>query len=178
MHLPSFGPLFTTHPELAPTPQSVGQIESMIRVVTGKKKAQYKEYAQSIAAWSKHYKVDPRVVVAIIMTESSFNQSAVSYTGDVGLGQVNPQIWKKEFRRMGEKLDVPRLSNDYDYNIQKTVQILSLMRSDSDELWIAKYHSNTPIHKIPYYASVTRKMNKISKSNRVVAAAESTSATE
>lgn len=46
--------------------------------------------AESVVAFSKHYKVDYRLMLGVIAVESSFRTDAISTSGAIGLGQLKP----------------------------------------------------------------------------------------
>ncbi|MGH2403196.1 MAG: transglycosylase SLT domain-containing protein [bacterium] len=47
--------------------------------------------AQSLLAFSKHYNLDPRLIVALVVIESGFQPRARSHAGAMGLGQLMPE---------------------------------------------------------------------------------------
>lgn len=48
------------------------------------------EIAQAVVGLSLHYKVDARLVMAVLMVESGFKPNVVSHSGAMGLGQLMP----------------------------------------------------------------------------------------
>ena len=71
-----------------------------------------KKYMPIIAEYSKIYSVDAHLVLAVIKTESSFNKTAVSNKGAVGLMQIMPST--AEF--VAEMVGVRGVINLYDPN--------------------------------------------------------------
>ena len=69
----------------------------------------------SILGYSDYYKVDPRLIIAMMIAESHFDPNAVSRTGAVGLGQLMPST------ATGLSVD-PR---DLERSIGASVKILS-----------------------------------------------------
>lgn len=72
---------------------------------------------RSIVYYSQQYKLDPRMIMAVVAVESTFKVYATSPVGAQGLGQLMP-----------ETANALNLSNPYDplQNIQATVRILKL----------------------------------------------------
>jgi hypothetical protein len=64
--------------------------------------------------------LDPRIAAAVIATESSCNQYAISNRGAIGLMQVNVSVWKNQFDFAGDV----NLLNRHD-NIQTGTKILA-----------------------------------------------------
>ena len=76
---------------------------------------QLDKITSSVLTFSWHYQVDPRLVVAIILTESGFKPNATSRVGAMGLGQLMPGT----ARGMG-------VSNAYDpvQNIEASTRLI------------------------------------------------------
>lgn len=138
-------------------------IENQIRFLTKKKDPKYYFFAKSILEHCEKHEVDPSIVVALIMTESSFKVGAKNkHTGDLGLGQINPRVWSVELKRLfGENLDTKRLIKDYDYAIGLTVKILAYHQKTNDPHWVGRYHSKTPSLKVAYAEKVEKKIKRV-----------------
>ena len=61
------------------------------------------KYAEYVEKYSAEYSVDPRLVYAVIKTESSFNPDAVSYADAVGLTQITPETFEWLKTKLGEE---------------------------------------------------------------------------
>lgn len=118
--------------------------------------------AESIHGSSTKYKIDPKVIIAIIDTESNFRKGMVSHTGDLSLVQINPLVWNKEFARLKMALvDAKKLQEDEAYAINLMCEILTLIKvrhGDTDARWFARYHSRTKKYKDIYHSKVDLRM--------------------
>ena len=82
--------------------------------------------AENILLYSAHFGVDPRLIMAIVMTESDFRPETTSHKGAMGLGQLMPVNVKE----LG-------LSNGYDID-QNLYGTVKLVRGH-----LEKYNSRT-----------------------------------
>lgn len=140
----------------------VRDLASKIAVLVGSEDTEHNIIAHSVYIHSKANGIDATLVIAILMTESTFNQSAVSSTGDLGIGQINPKVWGAELKRLKRKpLDIKRLKKDMDYAVARTVEILSIVKKDSDPYWVGRYHSKTPSLKKAYFVRVQKQLQKL-----------------
>jgi hypothetical protein len=121
--------------------------------------------AQSLNNVAKKHNIDPKLMIAIIGTESDFCNSKVSSTGDLSLAQINPDVWNREFERLGlEKLNNVRLKKDEMYALTKMAEILSILKhrhEKKDKQWYARYHSHTRKYKNQYNAKVQSRLRMI-----------------
>jgi hypothetical protein len=121
--------------------------------------------AYSLYATTKKYNVDPKIMIAIIGTESDFRNEKVSSTGDLSLAQINPVVWNKEFERMGmDKLNQKRLKKDEVYALSKMAEILTILKvrhAKKDAKWFARYHSHTKKYKHQYSVKVEKRLRMI-----------------
>ena len=121
--------------------------------------------SESILDTSLKYKLDPRVLLAIIDTESDFRQGMISHTGDLSLVQINPGVWNKEFARMKRTLiDAKKLQGSEAYAIDRMGEILHILKSrysSDDGKWFARYHSRTKKLKNLYHSKVETRLNSI-----------------
>lgn len=141
----------------------VGVIHSLIaKVKKNIDEDRAKFIAVSIHDSATNYKIDPKVIIAIIDTESNFRKGMVSHTGDLSLVQINPLVWNKEFARLKMPLvDAKRLQEDEAYAINLMCEILTLIKvrhGETDARWFARYHSKTKKYKDLYHTKVDLRM--------------------
>lgn len=152
------------------TRNHVNLISKMIKIVqpTLKMKDRHR-IAYSLYLTTKKYNVDPKLMIAIIATESDFDNSKVSHTGDFSLAQINAEIWNKEFERLGlSKLNTKRLKKDENYALSKMAEILNILKArhaKKDSKWFARYHSHTQKYKSVYSVKVEKRMRMIASVN-------------
>lgn len=124
-----------------------------------------KKIAIAINRVSKKYAVDPKLMVAIISTESDFNNAAISSSGDLSLAQINTKVWNAEFSRLGlAKINTRLLKKNESYALNKMGKILSILKNrhaKKDAKWYATYHSKTKKFKNAYEGKVQNKLRMI-----------------
>jgi hypothetical protein len=125
--------------------------------------------ASSLYSATKKYKIDPKLMIAIIGTESDFVNSKVSVSGDLSLAQINTEVWNKEFNRLGlDQLNRKKLVKDEAYALGKMAIILNIIKarhSKKDVRWFARYHSHTKKFKDLYSVKVEKRMRMIASVN-------------
>lgn len=114
------------------------------------------EIGRAIVRYSSQYELPPRLIVAIIMVESSGRVFAVSPKGAKGLMQVMP-FWKNELGIEGTLFDI-------DNNIRAGTHILAEnIRERGFEEGIALYYrGNLPVSGAGYLGKVQKAMLAIS----------------
>lgn len=152
------------------TRNHVNLISKMIKVVQPELNMKDRNrIAYSLYLTTKRYKIDPKLMIAIIATESDFDNTKISTTGDLSLAQINTEIWNKEFVRLGlDKLNSKRLKKDENYALSKMAEILNILKSrhaKKDSQWFARYHSHTKKYKNLYSSKVERRMRMIASIN-------------
>lgn len=145
---------------------SIAVISKMIKAVQPDLKDKKRnEIAKALYVASKKYTVDPKIMIAIIATESNFNNAAVSVSGDISLAQINTKVWDVEFDRLGlGKLDKKMLKKDEAYALNKMGKILSILKArhaKKDSKWYAIYHSKTKKFKNQYEGKVQTHLRMI-----------------
>lgn len=115
--------------------------------------------ASQIYEASNQYKLSPDLMVAILKVESSFDQNAVSKTGDISIAQINIKTWNKEFYRLKKKrINHDRLKKDSSYAIFLMAEILSTIRETNkkENEWYLFYHSKNPERKSVYSKKIKK----------------------
>ena len=142
-------------------------VEAISEVISPyiKEKHNVQKIAESLFETSKDRKVDYLLFLSIMKVETTtFNQDAVSSSGDLSIAQIKPEVWTEEFERLGkEPLDVKRLKKDSAYAIDRMGEILELQNKhkEKDPYWYARYHSKTPSKKLKYAKKVQEEYLKI-----------------
>lgn len=134
------------------------------------------EIALSIYRYTKQRDLDWRLVVAIIMQESTFRLDATNCktgmaeveTGwietrtcfDFGPTQINYGVWASKLN-----LSIEQLLSDWEYAIDIQTRILAKLKQRymqiDPEFWWCRYHSNTSEFKHKYYNDVMRWFDQI-----------------
>lgn len=136
--------------------------QQILRLKPKMKRSISRSLADSIYRSSVRYGIDPLIMTSIIKVESSFNQGAVSSTGDISIAQINFEVWIKEANNLGFELSRAKLISSSDYAIDRMGLILLILKnrhSGSDPFWYGRYHSQTPYFKMVYLEKVHRYMS-------------------
>lgn len=114
------------------------------------------EIGRAILRYSDEYNLPPKLIVAVIMVESSGRVSAVSPRGAQGLMQVMP-FWKNELGIRGTLLDI-------DNNIRAGTHVLAeYIKDHGFKGGIAQYYRGSlPVDAEGYYGKVHKAMKAIS----------------
>lgn len=171
-----FAPFFTTAARLPKgikkdaDIKSVRSISKMITVIQPDlKKNNVHRIAKYLSKITKNYKVDPKLMIAIIATESNFINNKISSTGDISIAQINTKVWDAEFDRLGlEKLNSKRLVNDDNYALKEMAIILNIIKdrhAKTDRLWFARYHSHNKKYKDIYCLKIKKRMKILASVN-------------
>lgn len=144
----------------------ISRIERAILTLNPKLNKKYaKKLSIIVAINSRKYNLDPRLLISIMNTESSFNQKAVSSTNDISIAQINLAVWTPSFfkKKTGKDLDVKKLKEDEAYAISRMCLILLFYKNEfpTDKTWYARYHSGTPKYKRLYLHKLYKNAKKI-----------------
>lgn len=142
------------------------KIDRMIKVMQpGLDKSKRQKFAKQLAKISRQYKIDPKIMIAIIDTESEFDNSKVSSTGDLSIAQININVWNKELARLKlPTIDSERLVKDEKYALDQMGMILSILKIRhelKDNKWFARYHSRTEKYKNRYCLKVESRIRRL-----------------
>ncbi len=126
--------------------QEVLNLAGMIRLVTDDRLSESKvlRYAGLIWHASQKYAVNPLEIIALIMAESSFKESAVNAgTGDYGLGQISWKHWGQPLGLTQADLLDPAI------NIYLTCHVYKFFEKD-----FGRYHRGNGIRSEAYVVNV------------------------
>ncbi len=105
--------------------------------MTAKKYPLFSRVVKAVYAKSHEHGIDPKLLMSIIETESSFNPYAVSSAGAYGLMQVNYSVWKDELAIDHQKIF------DISYNLDLGITILkSYLKIAQNDLHKALHYYN------------------------------------
>lgn len=84
------------------------------------------EYQDAVETYAAAYGVPTDVCYAVILTESGFNEAAVSHAGAVGLMQLTPSTFTYLCGKLGEDLPAEAIY-DADVNLRCGIYYLSML---------------------------------------------------
>ncbi|MCB0405126.1 MAG: transglycosylase SLT domain-containing protein [Bdellovibrionales bacterium] len=126
------------------------------------------QYALGIYKAAKHYRIDPRLLIAIAHQETSFRENLPEgAAGEIGLCQIRKNwLGNKEFVREFGKRSVRDLHNP-EKNFLFAAWILRDLKEANSEKetvpWWTYYNARQLKNRVRYYMHVNRKLERISK---------------
>lgn len=119
--------------------------------------------AMVVDKWSRAYKLNWKLMIAILAQESSFRTDPQKclykkrQCSDLGIAQINYNSWKDEL-----SLDHNKLLVDVHYNIENMAKILSKLqvRYGHEKMWWSRYHSATREHRLSYQRKIASKLRQ------------------
>lgn len=76
------------------------------------------KFIKAVIAESKQYEYDPIFLMAVIKTESQFNEKAIGSSGEIGLMQIKPETAQWICEKNGIKWKGPQALKNPEYNIK------------------------------------------------------------
>lgn len=117
-------------------PASTGLLKFQAEM-TARKYPVFSRVVKTVYAKSLEHHIEPRLLMSIIETESSFNPYAVSSAGAYGLMQVNYSIWKDELAIDHRKIF------DISYNLELGIRILkNYLKIAKNDVYKALHYYN------------------------------------
>jgi len=125
-------------------------------------------YARDIHNSSVKHNIKPQIIIALIDSESDFQYTKISHTGDLSIAQINIDIWNKEFKWMKKSLikKSKLTTKDQGYAVDSMGRILAVLKKryeKKDRRWYARYHSNTPTLKYSYLKKIDTRLKLMAK---------------
>lgn len=118
-----------------------------------------RELAQRVLLLTSYYRIDPRLLVALVTTESSWHSRAVSPSGAIGFGQLMPgtaATLDVDALEPYENLDgtaryLRRMLNRYAGRDQRTQMRLAIASYNAGPAAVARYHGVPPYRETQRY---------------------------
>ncbi|MCR5485140.1 MAG: lytic transglycosylase domain-containing protein [Clostridiales bacterium] len=142
------------------------------------------KYSEQVEKYSKEYGVDKNLIYAVIKTESSFDPSAKSDVGAVGLMQIMPETLEWISFKLGENISEEELLNE-DVSIRCGTFMLKYLTDEfaDTRTALAAYHAGrgkvnewlsdknissngVTLDKIPY-RDTAYYVNKVTRAERI-----------
>ncbi|MCM2353096.1 MAG: lytic transglycosylase domain-containing protein [Pseudobdellovibrio sp.] len=90
------------------------------------------KFVKAVFAESKQYEYDPIFLMAVIKTESQFNERAIGTSGEVGLMQIKPDTAKWICKKKGVKWKGPQALKNPEYNIKVSALYFKYLKKTLD----------------------------------------------